>query len=316
MILDDGWADGNGEDLMKINPDIDLQHIISYAGEHGVGIILWAGFDAFEKDMENVCRHYSRMGVKGFKVDFMNRDDQKRTEFNYRAAETAAKYHLVLDLHGSHKGAGINRTWPNVLNNEGVFGLENLKWGGTKTSMVHYDACLPFLRAVAGPMDYTQGAMRNATKSNFRPVNSEPMSQGTRCHQLALYLIFDSPLNMLCDSPTNYIAEQQCTDFICAVPTVWDDTRMLDGKIGEYVITARKSPESGMSEESPTGLHAASMSSWEEFSNRENTYCSFSATEPILTAVQATTSMRKFRLPFQETILPLPLKWLLVEALQ
>lgn len=246
VILDDGWADGNGGDLMKINPDIDLQHIISYAGERGVGIILWAGFDAFEKDMENVCRHYSRMGVKGFKVDFMNRDDQKMTEFNYRAAETAAKYHLVLDLHGSHKGAGINRTWPNVLNNEGVFGLENLKWGGTKISMVHYDACLPFLRAVAGPMDYTQGAMRNATKSNFRPVNSEPMSQGTRCHQLALYLIFDSPLNMLCDSPTNYIAEQQCTDFICAVPTVWDDTRMLDGKIGEYVITARKSPEAGV----------------------------------------------------------------------
>ena len=191
--------------------------------------------------MENICRHYSEMGVKGFKVDFMDRDDQQMTAFNVRAAEMCAKYHMVLDLHGTHKPAGINRTYPNVLNVEGVNGLEQVKWSKAPHDQVTYDVMIPFIRQAAGPMDYTQGAMRNASKGNYYPCNSEPMSQGTRCRQLALYMIFDSPLNMMCDTPSNYRREGECTDFIASVPTVWDETVVVDGRLGEYIVTARRS---------------------------------------------------------------------------
>ena len=211
VILDDGWAAGKGEDLFILNPDIDLKEIISYATAKNVGIILWAGYRAFERDLEKVCRHYSEMGVKGFKVDFEDRDDQLMTAFNHRAAETAAKYHLVLDLHGAYKPAGINRTWPNVLNVEGVNGLENVKWTEMGDfDIIQYDTMLPFMRQIAGPMDYTQGAMVNAARHNFRPIHNQPMAPGTRAHQLALYMILYSPLNMLCDSPSNYRREQEC----------------------------------------------------------------------------------------------------------
>lgn len=241
VILDDGWAAGKGEDLFILNPDIDLEEIISYATAKNVGIILWAGYRAFERDLEKVCRHYSEMGVKGFKVDFEDRDDQLMTAFNHRAAETAAKYHLVLDLHGAYKPAGINRTWPNVLNMEGVNGLENVKWTEMGDfDIIQYDTMLPFMRQIAGPMDYTQGAMVNAARHNFRPIHNQPMAPGTRAHQLALYMILYSPLNMLCDSPSNYRREQECTDFIASVPTVWDETRVLDAKMGEYIVTARR----------------------------------------------------------------------------
>lgn len=190
--------------------------------------------------MENVCRHYSEMGVKGFKVDFMDRDDQIMTDFNYRAAAMCAKYKLLLDLHGTSKPAGLNRTYPNVLNFEGVNGLEQLKWSPESHDQVKYDVMIPFIRQVAGPMDYTQGAMKNAVKDNYYPCYSEPMSQGTRCRQLALYVILESPINMLCDAPSNYMREPESTDFIAAIPTVWDETKVLDAKMGEYIITARR----------------------------------------------------------------------------
>ena len=244
VILDEGWAVNLKADLMQVVPEINLEELIAYATKKNVGLVLWAGYHAFNRDMENVCRHYAEMGIKGFKVDFMDRDDQDMTAFNYRAAEMAAKYHLILDLHGTHKPAGLNRTYPNVLNFEGVFGLEQVKWGKPgQVDLISYDAMIPFIRQVSGPLDYTQGAMRNATKENYRACNSEPMSQGTRCHQLALYMIFDSPFNMLCDTPSNYEREQECTDFISAVPTIWDETVVLDGKMGEYIITARRSGE-------------------------------------------------------------------------
>ncbi len=170
----------------------------------------------------------------------MDRDDQIMTDFNARAAEMAAKYHLVLDLHGTHKPAGLNRTYPNLLNFEGVHGLENTKWAPESYDQVKYDVMVPFLRQVAGPLDYTQGAMLNGSRGNYHPCNSEPMSQGTRCRQLALYVTFDSPLNMLCDSPSNYMREQECTDYIAEIPTVWDETRILDASMGEYIVTARR----------------------------------------------------------------------------
>lgn len=240
VILDEGWAVNGKADLMKVVPEIDLKEIIDYGKQKNVGIILWAGYWAFDRDMENVCRHYSQMGVKGFKVDFMDRDDQLITAFEHRAAAMCAKYKLVLDLHGSYKPAGMNRTWPNALNFEGVNGLEQMKWSPDTLDQVKYDVMIPFARQIAGPMDYTQGAMHNASRGNYHPCNSEPMSQGTRCRQMALYMVFDSPLNMLCDSPSNYLRETECTDFITSVPTSWDETRVLDAKMGEYIVTARR----------------------------------------------------------------------------
>ena len=240
VILDEGWAVNLQADLMQVVKEIDLEELVDYAASKNVGLILWAGYYAFEREMENVCRHYADMGIKGFKVDFMDRDDQKMTAFNYRAAEMCAKYKLILDLHGTHKPAGMNRTYPNVLNFEGVHGLEQMKWSPASADQVKYDVMLPFTRQVSGPMDYTQGAMRNASKSNYYPCNSEPMTQGTRCRQLALYVIFESPFNMLCDTPSNYMREQESTNFIAEIPTFWDESIVLDGKMGEYIVTARR----------------------------------------------------------------------------
>ena len=240
VILDEGWAVNLKADLMQVVPEINLEELIAYATQKNVGLVLWAGYHAFNRDMENVCRHYAEMGIKGFKVDFMDRDDQEMTDFNYRAAQMTAKYKLLLDLHGMYKPAGLNRTYPNAINFEGVNGLEQMKWEKNSTAQVEYDVMIPFIRQVAGPMDYTQGAMRNAAKGNYYPCYTEPMSQGTRCRQLALYVILESPFNMLCDTPSNYEREQECTDFISAIPTVWNETIVLDGKMGEYIITARR----------------------------------------------------------------------------
>ena len=240
VILDEGWAVNLKADLMQVVDSIDLKELVDYASDKNVGIILWAGYYAFERDMENICRFYSDLGVKGFKVDFMDRDDQEMVEFNYRAAAMCAKYHLVLDLHGMYKPSGMNRTYPNILNFEGVHGLENMKWSPDSVDQVKYDVMVPFIRQVAGPLDYTQGAMRNAAKGCYFPCYSEPMSQGTRCRQLALYVVFESPLNMLCDTPSNYVREKESVDFISGIPTVWDETRVLDAKMGEYIVTARR----------------------------------------------------------------------------
>lgn len=240
VILDEGWAVNLKADLMQVVDSIDLKELVDYASDKNVGIILWAGYYAFERDMENICRFYSDLGVKGFKVDFMDRDDQEMVEFNYRAAAMCAKYHLVLDLHGMYKPSGMNRTYPNILNFEGVHGLENMKWSPDSVNQVKYDVMVPFIRQVAGPLDYTQGAMRNAAKGCYFPCYSEPMSQGTRCRQLALYVVFESPLNMLCDTPSNYVREKESVDFISGIPTVWDETRVLDAKMGEYIVTARR----------------------------------------------------------------------------
>ena len=241
VILDEGWAVNMQADLMQVIPEIDLPMIVDYAAKKGIGIILWAGYYAFDRDMENVVAHYAKMGVKGFKVDFMNRDDQIMADFFYRTAATCARYKMLCDLHGAFKPAGINRTYPNVLNVEGMSGLEQMKWEPTTRDQITYDNQLPFIRQAAGPMDYTQGAMHNSTKGNYHPIFSSPMSQGTRCHQLAMYITLESPLNMLCDSPTNYLAEPECTSLIASIPTVWDETKVLCGEIGNYIVTARRS---------------------------------------------------------------------------
>ena len=240
IVMDEGWAKNTVLNMKETIPEIDLPELVRYGQQKGVGIVLWTIARLFDDQMEELCDQYSKMGVKGWKIDFMDHDDQKIVQFYKRAAETSARYHMFVDFHGAYKPTGLYRTYPNVLNFEGVYGLENMKWGKPDVDQVTYDVTIPFTRLVAGPADYTQGAMRNAKKENYRPVGDEPMSQGTRCHQLAEYVIFDAPLSMLCDSPSNYMREPECTAWISAIPTTWDETVALDGKIGEYVVMARR----------------------------------------------------------------------------
>ncbi len=240
VILDEGWAVNKQADLFQVVPEIDLPMLVKYAESKGVGIVLWAGYAAMDKEMEKVCKHYSEMGVKGFKVDFMDRDDQIVVNFYEQMAAMAAKYHLFIDFHGAYKPTGLSRTYPNVLNYEGVFGLEQCKWADSKTDMVKYEVTIPFIRMLAGPMDFTQGAMRNGAYWCYFPSWNEPMSQGTRCRQLAEYMVFDAPFAMLCDAPTAYMQEPECTEFIAKVPTVWDETRILDGKVGKFIVSAKR----------------------------------------------------------------------------
>ena len=238
VVVDEGWSPRTGGDIMKAIPGFDVEEVARYGRSKGVGVILWAVAYVLDDKLEEACSTYSAMGIAGFKVDFMDRDDQEVVEMNYRILETAAKYHLTIDLHGMYKPTGLNRTWPNLLNYEGVWGLEQMKW--SEEDILTYDVTFPYIRMAAGPVDYTQGALRNAPMKNFAPIYSHPMSQGTRAHQVALYAIFDSPLTMLCDSPSDYMKEQETTDFISAIPTVYDETRVLAGEIGKYIITQRR----------------------------------------------------------------------------
>ena len=251
IIIDEGWS--GKESLMdKLNPDIDLPRLIAHGQEKGVGIILWSSWrnligsnplgDIAVTDA--VMKHYADMGIKGFKVDFFDRDDQQVIASAYKVAESAARYHLVLDYHGL-KPFGIQRAYPNIFNFEGVKGLENSKWeprvgNGPLHNQPRYDVTASYLRMLAGPMDYTPGAMMNAMKDNFFGNNDHPMSQGTRVHQMAMYTTFEAPLQMLADSPTQYMQNQECTDFIAQVPTTFDETVALDGQLGEYTVIARR----------------------------------------------------------------------------
>lgn len=241
VLIDEGWNVRDAADLMQVVPEVDLSQLVAYGKEKGVGLLLWAGYYAVEAKMEEAFRHYAAMGIRGFKIDYMNRDDQLSVDFHRRAAEMAARYHLVLDFHGTYKPAGITRTYPNVLNVEGVAGMEFNKWSTVETyRQLDNDVVLPLIRMVAGPMDYTQGAMLNADRAKFHAVHGSPMSQGTRCHQMADYVVFLSPLNMLSDSPSRYYAEAECTQFITQIPTVWDELRPLTTQFGEWVAVARR----------------------------------------------------------------------------
>ena len=241
VILDEGWAVNKKADLFNVVPEIDIAQLVEYGAQRNVGIVLWAGYWAFNRDMEKVCEHYSKIGVKGWKIDFMDRDDQMMVDFYRRAAQTAAKYHQFVDFHGAFKPSGQNRTYPNILNFEGVHGLEQMKWSPAGTDQLTYDVTFPYIRMASGPVDYTQGAMRNYNYEWYKPCYIDPVSQGTRCHQLGMYIVFESPFNMLCDAPQHYEQARECTEFIASVPTVWDETIALDGKVGEYIVIARRS---------------------------------------------------------------------------
>ncbi|MGA9117773.1 MAG: glycoside hydrolase family 97 protein [Bacteroidota bacterium] len=236
IIMDAGWSPML--DLTKVVPAINLQEIVDYGKQKGVDVILWASWYAVTQQMDTVFPLYAKMGVKGFKIDFVDRDDQKAVASLYEIAKKAAEYHLLVDYHGVFKPTGLQRTYPNVIGIEGVKGLENYKWA--IEDQPRYVTSIPYIRMLAGPMDYTPGAMRNAVLADFRPINDNPMSQGTRCAQLAMYVVFDAPLQMLSDNPTTYMKEQECTNFITSVPTTFDETVPMDGKVGEYVALARR----------------------------------------------------------------------------
>lgn len=237
VVLDEGWSVENN--IMEHNPNVDLKALIAYGKERNVSIILWCSWMALHENIDAIFKNYADLGVKGFKVDFIDRDDAKMVNSVYEISQKAANHKLLLDFHGMYKPTGIQRTFPNILNFEGVKGLENNKWT-PNDDVPLYDCTIPYIRMMAGPMDYTPGAMRNANKYDFKPSHSTPMSQGTRCHQLALYTIFEAPLQMMADSPTAYIKEQESTDFIAKIPTTFDETVALDGQVGQYIVMARK----------------------------------------------------------------------------
>ncbi len=239
VILDEGWY--QNLDPMDLSDQINLKYLCGYAQESNVKLILWITSSLLYNNAEKICSYYANLGVGGFKIDFFDAQDQKTVNQIYELAEIAARHHLVLDLHGMYKPTGLTRTFPNLLNFEGVHGLEQLKWSSAdETDMPANDTYIPFLRMVAGPVDYTPGAMRNARREEFRPVHARPMSQGTRAHQIALYVVFDAPLGMLCDSPSAYEEDKATTNYITAIPTVFNSTTVLDGKMGENIVTLRE----------------------------------------------------------------------------
>ncbi len=240
IVLDEGWYDPKSGDMLTVIPELDLTELIAYGKSKGVEIVLWTVFNVLDSQLEAACKKYADMGIKGFKVDFLDRDDQTAVEMVYRIAEMTARYKLTLDLHGIYKPTGINRTYPHIINLESVFGMEEVKWTDIKNNMPLYDVTFPYIRMMAGPVDYTPGAMRNATKADWRAMYYTPASMGTRCHQLAAYIVHDSPFTMLCDAPTNYLNEQECVDFIASLPVEVDSTFIASGELGKYIVTVRK----------------------------------------------------------------------------
>lgn len=240
IVLDEGWYDPKSGDMLTVIPELDLPELIAYGKSKGVEIVLWTVFNVLDSQLEAACKKYADMGIKGFKVDFLDRDDQTAVEMVYRIAEMTARYKLTLDLHGIYKPTGINRTYPHIINFESVFGMEEVKWTDIKNNMPLYDVTFPYIRMMVGPVDYTPGAMRNATKADWRAMYYTPASMGTRCHQLAAYIVHDSPFTMLCDAPTNYLNEQECVDFIASLPVEVDSTFIASGELGKYIVTVRK----------------------------------------------------------------------------
>jgi alpha-glucosidase len=238
VILDEGWYK-IGTTILESIPEIDVPELCRYAESKNVGIILWVVWKTFYDKIDDAVALYEKWGVKGVKVDFMQRDDQPIVNFYHEAMQKTADHHLLIDFHGAYKPDGAGRTYPNALTREGVKGMEHSKW--SKDVNPDHDLTLPFTRMVAGPMDFTPGAMVNMDKANFNPQFTRPASQGTRVHQMAMYVVFESPLQMLSDSPSNYMKDQEYTDFLVNIPTVWDDLKVLEAKINDFLLLARRS---------------------------------------------------------------------------
>jgi alpha-glucosidase len=237
IIVDEGWYKTG--DLLSVVPTLDMPKLVRYARDRHVGIILWAVWKTLADQLGPALAQFERWGIAGLKVDFMQRDDQPVIQFYWRLCRELAARKMLVDFHGAIRPVLLTRTWPNLLTTEGVQGLEHDKW--SKATDPEHDVTLPFTRMFLGPMDFTPGAMHNADRAHFRPIFDAPMSLGTRSHQLAMYVVYESPLQMLADSPSNYLAEPEAMELLGPVPSVWDETRVLGGQIGDYVVVARRS---------------------------------------------------------------------------
>lgn len=237
VIMDEWWSDQF--DLFLVNPDLDMDYLTSYAKEKGVGLILWTVWHTIDRQKEDAFKKFRDWGIAGVKIDFIDRDDQLAIEFYERIVSEAAKYQLLVDFHGCSKPTGLHRTYPNLINYEAVRGLEYNKFSPEPETPEH-DLNIAFIRMLAGPMDYTPGAMENAVQGDFRTSRGNPMSHGTRCQQLGMYVVYFAPLQMLCDAPTQYEKYPDILGFLSEVPTTWDETLVLDGKLGQYAVIARQ----------------------------------------------------------------------------
>ncbi|MCL1096124.1 glycoside hydrolase family 97 protein [Shewanella kaireitica] len=237
IVLDEGWH--HLDSVLNVVDDIDVEAIIDYGKSKNVDVILWVIWKTLDNELTLALDTFEQWGAAGIKVDFMQRDDQAMVNYYWKIAEESANRQLLVDFHGSYKPAGLRRAYPNVITREGVRGLEHNKWADYITA--EHNLTLPFIRQVAGPMDYTPGAMVNSQPDNFRIVFNRPMSKTTRAHQIAMYVVYESPLQMLADSPSNYLNEHESTVFISQIPTVWDETIVISAKLSDHIITARRS---------------------------------------------------------------------------
>ncbi len=236
VMLDAGWSDYS--DLFKITPGLDLEEISRYAKQKGIGLILWTLSMTLEKQLEPALTEFNRLGVKAIMTDFMDRDDQQMMQFYQRVAEACAKHKIMVMFHGAFKNAGFDRTYPNSITREGVLGSEYNIWS-SKASPEH-DLLIPFIRMTAGPMDYEPGFFENASKELHRPTPERVSSQGTRCHQLAMFVVYESPLQMFSGNPSDAWREPEYMEFLGSIPTVWDETKVIEAKLGDYIIIARR----------------------------------------------------------------------------
>ena len=237
FLFDDGWCED--QDLLKPLPGLNMPEVTAYARAKGVDIMVWVLWNSLENQWDEAFSLFRSWGIKGIKVDFMNRDDQKMVEFYEAAAGKAAEEKMVVDFHGAYKPCGLRRKYPNVLTREALIEFEYNGWTN-HDNPVHHNL-LPYIRMFAGPMDYIPATMRNSTKGNFRPVGDYPMGQGTRAHAMALFIVLNSPMTMLPDSPSDYYREKECSEFLMKLPVVWDESRLLEGRIADYTVMARRS---------------------------------------------------------------------------
>ncbi len=236
FLFDDGWCPK--DDLLSVKPELDMEEVGSYAAEKGVDIMLWVIWHTLERQWDDAFDQFEKWGIKGIKMDFMNRDDQKMVQFYEAVARKAAEKKMVVNFHGAYKPSGLRRKYPNVLTREALIEFEYNGW--TEYVTPEHHNLLPYIRMFTGPMDYIPGTTRNSTKNSFRKSGDYPMGQGTRAHAMALFVILNSPMTMLPDSPSDYYREQECTDFLANIPVEWDETRLLQGDIGRYTILGRK----------------------------------------------------------------------------
>lgn len=237
LMLDAGWSDNY--DLLKVKPRVDVKELIRYGKTKKVGVFLWCVGSTLLKDLDKNLDFLKDIGAAGVKVDFFDRDDQLAIQWFEKIASAAARRKLMVNFHGCSKPTGLQRTYPNIVNYEAVRGAECSKWDFSANPDQHLLS--PFIRMIAGPMDYTPGSMRNRSKAAFKPVDPGlPATQGTRCHELAMFVVFDQPLAMFCDSPTEYEKYPDILKFLSAVPTVFDQTMVLDAKLGEYALMAKQ----------------------------------------------------------------------------